>query len=88
MVVNFRARGISRGTRKLARTPTLNLKKKKKIDPCHYYPSIKIKIKIKSTVRSTTQVLLPQDLKNISLFKPSNNTVNSSGIHAFCRIFD
>ena len=24
MVVNFRARGISRGTRKLARTPTLN----------------------------------------------------------------
>ena len=30
MVVNFRARGISRGARKLARTPTLNLKKKKK----------------------------------------------------------
>ena len=29
MVVNFRARGISRGARKLARTPTLNLKKKK-----------------------------------------------------------
>jgi hypothetical protein len=29
MVVNFRARGISRGTRKLARTPTLNKKKKK-----------------------------------------------------------
>jgi len=28
MVVNFRARGISRGTRKLTRTPTLNLKKK------------------------------------------------------------
>jgi hypothetical protein len=27
MVVNFRARGISRGARKLARTPTLNLKK-------------------------------------------------------------
>jgi hypothetical protein len=24
MVVNFRARGISRGARKLARTPTLN----------------------------------------------------------------
>ena len=31
MVVNFRARGISRGARKLARTPTLNLKKKKKL---------------------------------------------------------
>jgi hypothetical protein len=30
MIVNFRARGISRGARKLARTPTLNLKKKKK----------------------------------------------------------
>jgi hypothetical protein len=29
MVVNFRARGISRGARKLTRTPTLNLKKKK-----------------------------------------------------------
>jgi len=29
MVVNFRARGISRGARKLARTPTLNKKKKK-----------------------------------------------------------
>ena len=29
MVVNFRAREISRGTRKLARTPTLNLTKKK-----------------------------------------------------------
>jgi hypothetical protein len=28
MVVNFRARGISRGTRKLTRTPTLNLKKR------------------------------------------------------------
>jgi len=28
MVVNFRARGISRGARKLTRTPTLNLKKK------------------------------------------------------------
>jgi hypothetical protein len=28
MVVNFRARGISRGARKLARTPTLNSKKK------------------------------------------------------------
>jgi len=31
MIVNFRAREISRGTRKLARTPTLNLKKKKSI---------------------------------------------------------
>jgi hypothetical protein len=30
MVVNFRARGISRGARKLARTPTLNYSKKKK----------------------------------------------------------
>jgi hypothetical protein len=30
MVVNFRARGISRGARKLARTPTLNFKKKKR----------------------------------------------------------
>jgi hypothetical protein len=29
MVVNFRAREISRGTRKLTRTPTLNKKKKK-----------------------------------------------------------
>jgi hypothetical protein len=29
MVVNFRARGISRGARKLARTPTLIYKKKK-----------------------------------------------------------
>jgi hypothetical protein len=29
MVVNLRARGISRGTRKLARTPMLNWKKKK-----------------------------------------------------------
>jgi len=28
MVVNFRARGISRGTRKLARTPTIIKKKK------------------------------------------------------------
>jgi hypothetical protein len=28
MIVNFRARGISRGARKLAGTPTLNLKKK------------------------------------------------------------
>jgi len=32
MVVNFRARGISRGARKLARTPTLNYKKKKTLD--------------------------------------------------------
>jgi hypothetical protein len=30
MVVNFRARGISRGARKLARTPTI-IKKKKKL---------------------------------------------------------
>jgi hypothetical protein len=30
MVVNFRTRGISRGTHKLARTPTLIKKKKKK----------------------------------------------------------
>jgi hypothetical protein len=30
MVVNFRARGISRGARKLARTPTIIKKKKKK----------------------------------------------------------
>jgi len=29
MVVNFRAYGISRGARKLTRTPTLNYKKKK-----------------------------------------------------------
>jgi hypothetical protein len=29
MVVNFRARGISRGARKLARTPTIIKKKKK-----------------------------------------------------------
>jgi hypothetical protein len=29
MVVNFKAHGISRGARKLTRTPTLNLKKKK-----------------------------------------------------------
>jgi hypothetical protein len=29
MVVNFRARGISRGARKLARTPTIINKKKK-----------------------------------------------------------
>jgi hypothetical protein len=29
MVVNFRAHGISRGARKLARTPTLKKKKKK-----------------------------------------------------------
>jgi hypothetical protein len=29
IVVNFRARGISRGTHKLARTPTLNKNKKK-----------------------------------------------------------
>ena len=29
MVVNFRAREISRGARKLARTPTLKLKKKR-----------------------------------------------------------
>jgi hypothetical protein len=29
MVVNFKARGISRGTRKLIHTFTLNLKKKK-----------------------------------------------------------
>ena len=29
MIVNFKARGISRGARKLARTPTLNKKKKK-----------------------------------------------------------
>jgi hypothetical protein len=31
MVVNFRARGISRGARKLARTPTIIKKKKKKV---------------------------------------------------------
>jgi len=30
MVVNFKARGISRGARRLARTPMLNLEKKKK----------------------------------------------------------
>jgi hypothetical protein len=30
MVVNFRARGISRGARKLTRTPTLNYSKKNK----------------------------------------------------------
>jgi hypothetical protein len=30
MIVNFRARGISRGAHKLARTSTLNFKKKKK----------------------------------------------------------
>ena len=30
MIVNFRARGISRGARKLARTSTLNLKKRMK----------------------------------------------------------
>jgi hypothetical protein len=29
MVVNFRARGISRGARKLARTPTIIIKKKR-----------------------------------------------------------
>jgi hypothetical protein len=34
MVVNFRACGISRGTRKLTWTPTLNLKKKKKRTWC------------------------------------------------------
>jgi len=31
MVVNFRARGINQGARKQARTPTLNLKKKKEL---------------------------------------------------------
>jgi hypothetical protein len=31
MVVNFRARGISRGARKLARTPTIIKKKKEMI---------------------------------------------------------
>ena len=30
MIVNFRARGISRGACKLARTPTLKKKKKKR----------------------------------------------------------
>jgi hypothetical protein len=32
MVVNFRARGISRGVRKLARTPMLIIKKKYKLN--------------------------------------------------------
>jgi len=31
MIVNFRARGISRGAHKLARTSTLNFEKKKKL---------------------------------------------------------
>ena len=31
MVVNFRVRGLSRGARKLAQTPILNKKKKKKL---------------------------------------------------------
>jgi hypothetical protein len=34
MVVNFRARGISRGAHKLAWTPTLNKKTKKKKNVC------------------------------------------------------
>jgi len=47
MVVNFRARGISRGARKLARTPTLNIKKKTRrevkitISP-KYFPFLEI----------------------------------------------
>jgi hypothetical protein len=35
MVVNFRARRISRGARKLARTPTLKKKKEKKTSVFH-----------------------------------------------------
>ena len=37
MVVNLRAREISRGARKLARTPTLINKKKGVVAPCLHY---------------------------------------------------
>ena len=45
MVVNFRTRGISRGTRKLTRTPTLT-KKKKKLNSYGTYPSMSDAIQI------------------------------------------
>jgi hypothetical protein len=48
MVVNFRTRGINRGTRKLARTPML-IKKK---------TSIKIHICSKSTYVVKTKIIL------------------------------
>jgi len=41
MVVNFRTRGISRDARKLARTPTLNSKKKKTLE---YYMWVYISV--------------------------------------------
>ena len=40
MVVNFRARGISRGARKLARTPTLIKKKYGSLEFVHVLTSL------------------------------------------------
>ena len=45
MIVNFRARGISRGVRKLARTPTLKKKNKLQI-LFSLYKIGKLKVKI------------------------------------------
>jgi len=41
MIINFRARGISRGARKLTRTSTLNKKKKKTLMDARYSHSSK-----------------------------------------------
>jgi len=63
MVVNFRARGISRGARKLARTPT-----KKKLITCYVQPQqTKAKTRVKETAdmqNSETNVLHNKIKKN------------------------
>ena len=55
MVVNFKASGISRGTRKLARTPTL-IKKKKKEERAH--PTLKMIRNLLSESRCTIHMLV------------------------------
>jgi hypothetical protein len=59
MVVNFRARGISRGARKLARTPTI-IKKKKRIDSI--FP-VRILSPQKSFLYSPTYIFVPTYFK-------------------------
>jgi len=61
MVVNFRARGINRGARKLARTPTLIQKKR-----IHYEPSIPFK--------STTLLASSNPLENFIYFSHINSS--------------
>jgi len=73
MVVNFRTRVISRGTRKLTRTPTLNLKKKKKDGSFQNQAA-------QTNFNSMEIIQIIQEKRKMSLWSCFNNLKNAANM--------